>query len=78
MKTLAAAVLFLGLAGTAMAGETMTTTPPLALPEPEATAVSLPHSSVTEAQPLAMPEPETQAIAPYKGCGDRKTVYLTN
>ncbi len=78
MKTLAAAALLLALAVPAFAGETVTT-PPLALPEPETpTMTALPHSPMTEAQPLALPEPEQEAIAPYKGCGSRETVYLTN
>lgn len=74
------AVFMMLAAGPALAEET--TTPQLALPEPEATPMALPHSSVnrsvTEAEPLALPEPETEAIAPYKRCGDRETVYLTN
>jgi hypothetical protein len=62
-----------------LAAEMATTTPPLALAEPEAPAVTvLPHSSVTEAEPLALPEPETEAVAPFKRCSDRETVYLTN
>ena len=61
-----------------LAAETAAT-PPLALPEPDAPAVTvLPHSSVTEAEPLALPEPETEAVAPFKRCQDRETVYLTN
>ncbi len=67
------------LAGPALAEEAvMTTTPELALPEPDAMPMVLPHSSVTEVAPLALPEPETEAIAPFKRCGDRETVYLTN
>jgi hypothetical protein len=54
----------------------MTVTPELSLPEPEATTTALPHSSMTETAPLALPEPET--AAPFKRCGDRETVYLTN
>jgi hypothetical protein len=66
-------------AGNALADEPMmTTTPELALPEPEAQVTTLPHSSVTETAPLALPEAETEAAAPYKGCSDRETVYLTN
>ena len=67
------------LAGPAMAQEAMmTATPELALPEPGAMPMVLPHSSVTEVAPLALPEPETEAIAPFQRCGDRETVYLTN
>lgn len=67
------------LAGPALAEDTMmTTTPQLAMPEPDSAPMVLPHSSVTETQPLALPEPETEAAAPYKRCGDRETVYLTN
>lgn len=78
MKTLAAAALLLTLAVPAFAEETVIT-PPLALPEPEApVTAALPHSPMTETQPLALPEPEQEAIAPYKGCGSRNTVYLTN
>lgn len=66
-------------AGNALAGEPMMTkTPELALPEAEPSYTNLPHSSVTETAPLALPEPEMEAAAPYKGCGDRQTVYLTN
>ena len=62
-----------------LAQEAMTTTPPLALPEPDAPAVTvLPHSSVTDVEPLALPEAETEAVAPFKRCSDRETVYLTN
>lgn len=81
MKTLmmAAAAVTVLFASIALADEPMmTTTPELALPEPEPSYTSLPHSSVTETAPLALPEPETEAAAPYKGCGDRETVYLTN
>lgn len=56
----------------------MTVTPELALPEPDATVNTLPHSTMTETAPLALPEPETEAAAPFKRCGDRETVYLTN
>jgi hypothetical protein len=67
-------------AGPALAEET--TTPRLALPEPEAAPMALPHTSMnqtaSETEPLALPEPETEAIAPYKRCSDRETVYLTN
>ena len=68
------------LAGPALAEEAMmTATPPeLALPEPDAMPMVLPHSSVTETAPLALPEPEIEAIAPFQRCGDRETVYLTN
>lgn len=66
-------------AGNAVADEPMmTTTPELALPEPEPSYTNLPHSSITETVPLALPEPETQAAAPYKGCSGREKVYLTN
>ena len=48
-----------------LAGEAMTT--PLALPEPDAPAVTVfPYSSVTDVEPLALPEAETEA--------DRKSV----
>lgn len=67
------------LAGPALAGEAMmTTTPELALPEPESNSALLPRSVVTETAPLSMPEPEMEAIAPYKRCSGRETVYLTN
>ena len=76
---IAAAAVTVLFAGSALADEpVMTMTPELALPEPEPSYTALPHSSVTETAPLALPEPETEAIAPYKGCGDRETVYLTN
>jgi hypothetical protein len=79
MRIFAAVAMVVGLAGPALAGETLTVTPELALPEPEMQSYSdLPHSSVTETAPLALPEPETEAVAPYKRCGDRETVYLTN
>lgn len=66
-------------AGSALADEPMlTTTPELALPEPDSTVTVLPHSAVTETAPLALPEAETEAAAPFKRCGDRETVYLTN
>ncbi len=80
MKTLMiAAGLATLLAGPVLADEPMqTTTPELALPEPEAMPIALPHSSVTEVAPMALPEPETEAAAPFKRCGDRETVYLTN
>ena len=74
----AAAVIAAGLAIPAQAEEMSTTTPELVLPEPESAPALLPHSSVTEVEPLALPEPETEAAAPYKRCGDRETVYLTN
>lgn len=78
-KFLVVAVLCAGaLISPARAEEMSTTTPPLALPEPETPTVALPHSEAVEAQPLALPEPETEAIAPYHRCGDRDTVYLTN
>ena len=73
---LAAIVLPLLAPSLAMAEEMTTTTPQLVLPEPE--SVALPQSTVTETAPLALPEPETEAAAPYKRCGDRETVYLTN
>ncbi len=75
MKSLVfAAVLAVTMAGPALADEMMsTTTPQLALPEPEAVPMLLPHSSVTETAPLALPEPETEAIAPYQRCSDRDT-----
>lgn len=77
--TLAAIGLAMALATPALADEPLTVTPELALPEPDAPAVTvLPHSSVTETEPLALPEPETEAIAPYQHCSDRETVYLTN
>ena len=79
MLMIAAAAAIVLSTGAALADEPMqTTTPELALPEPEPSYTALPHSSVTETAPLALPEPETEAIAPYKGCGDRETVYLTN
>jgi hypothetical protein len=62
----------------AVAGETITKTPELALPEPEGVSAALPQSKFTEVVPLALPEPETEAIAPYKRCSGRETVYLTN
>lgn len=74
----AAAVIALGLAMPASAEEMMMSTPELVLPEPESAPAVLPHSSVVDEEPLALPEPETEAIAPYKRCGDRETVYLTN
>ena len=62
-----------------LAGEAMTTPPSLALPEPDAPAVTVfPYSSVTDVEPLALPEAETEAVAPFKRCSDRETVYLTN
>ena len=49
------------------------------LPEPDAPAVTVfPYSSVTDVEPLALPEAETEAVAPFKRCSDRETVYLTN
>jgi hypothetical protein len=73
----AAAVLAL-LATPAFAEDMMTSTPELSLPEPDAVTTVLPQSSVTESEALALPEPETEAAAPFKRCGDRETVYLTN
>ena len=73
-----AAVLSAAFSTFAMAEDMLTKTPQLALPEPEGVSAALPQSTVTEAQPLALPEPETEAIAPYKRCSDRETVYLTN
>ena len=81
MKTLMiAAGLAALLAGPAMAEEVMqTTTTELALPEPGAMPMVLPHSYVTEVAPMALPEAETEAAAPFKRCGGRRqTVYLTN
>ena len=80
MKSLMIAVSLAALlAGPALAEEAMmTVTPELALPEPDAMPMVLPHSSVTEVVPMALPEAETEAAAPYKRCGDRETVYLTN
>jgi hypothetical protein len=76
MIAIGAAIL---LAGPALADELATSTASeLALPEPEAMQPVLPHSSVTEVAPMALPEPETEAIAPFKRCSDRETVYLTN
>ncbi len=76
---IAAAAFTALLAGSALADEPMlTVTPELALPEPEGTVTVLPHSAMTETAPLAQPEAETEAAAPYKRCGDRETVYLTN
>lgn len=70
------AVLF---AGPTLAGEaTMNSTPELALPEPESSSAMLPRSAITETVPLALPEPEMEAIAPFKRCSGRETVYLTN
>lgn len=71
----AAAVMF---STGAMAGEMTTKTPELVLPEPEGSSVRLPQSAMVDEAPLAMPEAETEAIAPYKRCGGRETVYLTN
>ena len=80
MKSLIiAASLAVLLAGPALGGEaTMNTTPQLALPEPESSLAMLPRSVVTETVPLALPEPEMEAIAPFKRCSGRETVYLTN
>ena len=80
MKSLIVAASLAALfAGPALAGEAMTTaTPQLALPEPESSSAMLPRSAVTETVPLAMPEPEMEAIAPFKRCSGRETVYLTN
>ena len=80
MKYLFLAIIALPVlaAAPAKAEEMITVTPELALPEPEGVTATLPRSTVTEAQPLALPEPETEAIAPFKRCGDRETVYLTN
>jgi hypothetical protein len=61
-----------------MAEDPLTTTPELALPEPESMTAPLPHSMATEVAPMAVPEPETEAIAPYRGCSKGETVYLTN
>ncbi len=75
---LAAAVIVAAFALPAGAEEMTINTPELVLPEPETAPAVLPRSSVTETEPLALPEPETEAIAPYKRCNDRDTVYLTN
>ena len=78
---LGVAAALLLLAAPALADEMLTTTPPLALPEPDTPApLVLPHSSFTQAEPLALPEPEMAPIAPYQQCSDREKqqVYLTN
>lgn len=76
--SLAAAVIVAAFVLPARSGDMTYNTPELVLPEPESTPTVLPHSSVTETESLALPEPETEAIAPFKRCGDRETVYLTN
>ena len=66
-------------AGPALGDEAVTaTTPQLALPEPESSTAMLPGFVVTETVPMSMPEPEMEAIAPFKRCSGRETVYLTN
>jgi hypothetical protein len=75
---IAAAAVSVAFVSPALAGEMMTTTPELALPEPESNYTNLPHSMVTESMSLPLPEPEVEAVAPYKRCRDRETVYLTN
>jgi hypothetical protein len=77
-KMLFAVAAFAAMAVTPVQAEEMsTTTPELALPEADSTT-ALPRSTVTEIAPLALPEPEMEAIAPFKRCSDRETVYLTN
>lgn len=79
MNRLAFAVAVLAIFATPVLAAETATTPPPALPGPDAPAATvLPHSAVTEVRPLALPEAETEAMAPFKRCGDRKTVYLTN
>lgn len=75
MKSLVfAAALAAMVSSPALADQFMsTTTPQLALPEPESAPLLLPHSSATETKPLALPEPETEAIAPFEHCSDRDT-----
>ncbi len=79
MKSLIAAAALLAAVSSAALAEETVTPPGLALPEPDApVTMVLPHSAITETAPLALPEPETEAVAPYKRCSDRETVYLTN
>ena len=79
LKVLLSAAVIAATLGLPAHAEDMTlNTPELVLPEPESAPALLPHSSVTEVEPLALPELETGAVAPYKRCSDRETVYLTN
>lgn len=71
---LAAALAALG-AQTALADD-------LALPEPESTRATLPHSPMpAQQEALALPEPEMEPVAPYVQYGCRQkdeSQWLTN